>query len=56
MEAFINEEIPFTDIPVIIRHCLEGQTENLISSFEEIEEYDKNAREKALQCIRAVNT
>ncbi len=56
VEAFIHEEIPFTDIPVIIRHCLEGQTENLIGSFEEIEEYDKNAREKALQCIRAVNT
>jgi 1-deoxy-D-xylulose-5-phosphate reductoisomerase len=53
VEAFIREEIRFTDIPIVIGSCLEGEWEKLITSFDQIQELDRRARDEASVSIRA---
>lgn len=54
VEAFIRGELRFTEIPVVIRTCLEGEWEKLIVSFDQIQELDRKAREKASMSTRAL--
>ena len=56
VEAFIGEQIGFTDIPRVISYCLDGNWENLLGSFDHIEELDKKARERASEYVRAIYT
>jgi 1-deoxy-D-xylulose-5-phosphate reductoisomerase len=55
VDAFIGEQIRFTDIPTVISYCLERRWENLLGSFDTIEEYDEKARDIAHECIRAIH-
>ena len=56
VEAFIREEIHFTDIPVIIDACLDRNWDKLLGSLDQILDYDQRAREEANSRIRALNS
>lgn len=52
--AFVRGDIRFTDIPSVINTCLERNWEQVLVSFDQIEEIDRKARDDASLCIRAM--
>lgn len=47
VEAFIQGNIKFTDIPTVIEGCLDGEWVNLLSSLDQVLEIDLTARARA---------
>ena len=52
VDAFLNEKIPFTGIPVVIERCMEKFTADDASSLDLILQADEQARDISKQIIR----
>ena len=55
VDAFLNEQVRFTDIPVIIERCMEKFEANPASSLDIILDADQQARQASKQIITELN-
>ena len=53
VDAFLNQKIPYLEIPKIIYHCLENAKIHEVSSLEVVYESDLSARQCALEYIQS---
>ncbi len=56
VEAFLNEQVRFTDIPVIIERCMEKFEAKAADTLEIILDADQQARLVSVQIIKELNT
>lgn len=56
VEAFLDRRVKFTDIPVIIEHCMDAIAVAVADSLAVILDHDQQARSVAKQIIADINT
>ncbi len=54
VDGFVREKIRFTEIPILIEACLDGDWGNLLVSFDQIKELDLTARKKAESILQTM--
>jgi 1-deoxy-D-xylulose-5-phosphate reductoisomerase len=54
VDAFVHEQIRFTDIPTLIAECLDGDWGESLLTFDRILELDSSAREKAQSLLHSM--
>ncbi|MFB0565396.1 MAG: 1-deoxy-D-xylulose-5-phosphate reductoisomerase [Candidatus Aminicenantaceae bacterium] len=54
VEAFLNEEIQFWDISILVRQAVEGHQKRKVETLEDIFEVDRETREQTLNLVKRV--